>query len=42
MLLKVIKVENVWFVAIGFWIMDSNVKIMHLMVVMIYQCCVTI
>ena len=37
-LLKVIKVENAWFVTFGLLIMDSKFKIMYAMVVMIWQC----
>ena len=38
-LLKVIKVENAWFVTIVFLIMDLNFKIVY---VMIWQCCLYI
>ena len=41
-LLKVIKVENAWFVTIGFLIIDSNFKIIYAIIVMIWQCCVLI
>ena len=39
---KVTKVNNVGFSIVGFLVMDSNFKIMHVMAVMIWQCCVLI
>ena len=35
---KVTTAENVWFAIIGFLIMDSNLKILYAMVLMIWQC----
>ena len=37
-LLKVIDVKNVWFVTIGFSVMDSSLKIMYAMVAMVCHC----
>ena len=38
-MLKVTTVKNVWFVTLGFLIMDSNFKIIYAKVVLIWQFC---
>ena len=42
MLLKAIKVKNVWFATIGIFMMGSNFKIPFVMFILVWWCCVLI